>query len=66
MKFEMSCKCEINSDSRIKMSEYLDFRCFMDDNDSEFMSYVMDILKLNKLPYTIIISVLNYSENIYP
>ena len=49
MKFEMSCKCEINSDSRIKMSEYL-IRCFMDDNDSEFMSYVMDILKLNKLP----------------
>ena len=22
----------------------------MDDDDSEFMSYVMDILKLNKLP----------------
>ncbi len=49
MKLEMSCKSEINSDSRLRLSETLVTQ-FIDHIDSKFMIYVKDILKFNKLP----------------
>ena len=49
MKLEMSCKSEINSDSRLRLSQSLVTQ-FIDHIDSKFMIYVKDILKFNKLP----------------
>ena len=45
----MSCKSEINSDSRLRLSETLVTQ-FIDHTNSKFMIYVKDILKFNKLP----------------
>ena len=49
MKLEMSCKIEVNSDSRLQLSKYL-VTSFICDEDDKFMIYVKDILKFNKLP----------------
>ena len=49
MKLEMSCKIEINSDSRLKLSKYL-VTSFMCQEEDKFMIYVKGILKFNKLP----------------
>tara|TARA_B110000902_G_C14141158_1_gene525812 strand:- start:39 stop:971 length:933 start_codon:yes stop_codon:yes gene_type:complete len=49
-KLEMSCKCEITPDSRVKITEYLLSTFFTSNKDSDIWIYIKGIIRLNKLP----------------
>lgn len=49
-KLEMSCKCEVTPDSRVKITEFLLSTFFTDDKDSDIWIYIKGVIRLNKLP----------------